>query len=156
MIRPISFNGVYKINNASQSKTHSAACQINNTIGINDESLGYEKLDREISEENPCFFACRSEFSPGYILTGEEAKTARKFRDMYENSMDYFHSYYGDSDMLTIEHVMAAETFYGQICDIVEDAHSKGNVEELEMEYDEAHPTSLEEYDRRPKFNVVI
>ena len=156
MIRPISFNGVYKINNASQSKTHSAACQINNTIGINDESLGYEKLDREISEENPCFFACRSEFSTGYILTGEEAKAARKYRDIYENSMEYFGSYYGAGDLLDIESVIAAETFYEQVCGIVKKAEMNNEVEVLNMEFDDSQPIKIEDFDKRPKFNVVI
>ena len=90
MIRPISFNGVYKINNASQDKVRSAVFRINDTIDIADKkSLGYEKLDREITKDSPCSFAYASEFSAGYILTGDEAKAVRKYRDIYENKTTY-------------------------------------------------------------------
>lgn len=149
MIRPISFNGVYKINNATHEKVTTAVCQINNTIGRNDKSLGYKKLDEEISKENPCFFACESEVSPSYILTGDEAKAAKEHRETYENNLSYFSPYFGNNDMIAIEYVMASEMFYEQIGNIIKKAYSNNEVEVLEMDFDDSNSQ------KRPTFKLI-
>ena len=148
MISPISFNGVYKVQNASRFDLRRVAFDMNNVAQDKDEfDFGYQKLDEEVNDfpkVYTCFDLNRNE---NYLITGNEAQLVDKFySDFYY--MTAVHKEELESELaVRIAYFEARDILDKNISYVVDDAKEKGEVEILNLK---------SEANRHPKFNVIV
>ena len=148
MLNPVSFSGVYKINNTSCYDLRRVALDMNNIAQDEEQfDFGYQKLNDEMSLYPKVYTCFDIKQDKNYLITGNEAQLVDKFySDFYY--MTAVHKEELESELaVRIAYFEARDILDKNISYVVDDAKEKGEVEILNLK---------SEANRHPKFNVIV